>query len=313
MTCPAPPSSLYGNRITALRWAAILRRLGHRVTIAGDWNGQPCDLLLALHAWRSSAAVLRFRQAHPAKPIVAALTGTDLYRDIHRYRRAQAALEAADHLVALQPLARRQLGRGLRGKLRVIHQSVERTRRAESPAPGAFVACVVGHLRRVKDPLRAAYAARSLPSRSRIRVLQFGGALEQRYARLALAEQSRNPRYEWRSEIPRPALRRLLAGSQLLVLSSRMEGGANVISEAVADGVPVLASRIPGSVGVLGDHYPGYFPVGDTRALRRLLLRAESDAAFYASLRRHCSRLAARFEPRREEAAWRRLMAEVVR
>jgi glycosyltransferase involved in cell wall biosynthesis len=90
-----------------------------------------------------------------------------------------------------------------------------------------------------------------------------------------------------------------------------MEGGANVISEAVVEGVPVLASHIPGSVGLLGPPYPGYFPVGDTEALARLLHRAETDAAYYARLRRWCSRLAPRFTPAREQRAWRRLLGEV--
>ena len=60
-----------------------------------------------------------------------------------------------------------------------------------------------------------------------------------------------------------------------MVLSSLSEGGANVISEAVAAGVPVLASRIDGSVGLLDD-YPGYFPVRDTAALARLLERSRA-------------------------------------
>jgi len=311
MICPAPPNSLYGNRITAVRWAGILRALGHPIGIDRDWNGEPCDLLIALHAWRSSAAVLRFRRAHPDQPIVVALTGTDVYRDIHRYRRAQRALDAADRLVSLQPLARQELPEAIRGKVRVIHQSVPTTSRPLSPLPGAFAVCVVGHLRRVKDPLRAAYASRSLPADSKIQVIQFGGAIEDRYAKLARAEQDRNPRYQWRGEIPRAKLRRLLAGSQLMVLASRMEGGANVISEAAVDGVPVLASRIAGSIGLLGEDYPGYFPVGDTVALRTLMLRAEADPRFYRDLKSRCARLARLFHPERERTAWRRLLEEL--
>jgi glycosyltransferase involved in cell wall biosynthesis len=65
-----------------------------------------------------------------------------------------------------------------------------------------------------------------------------------------------------------------------MVLSSLSEGGANVMSEAVAARVPVLATRIDGSIGLLGRDYPAYFPVGDTEALARLLNRIETDAAF---------------------------------
>jgi len=60
-----------------------------------------------------------------------------------------------------------------------------------------------------------------------------------------------------------------------------MEGGANVISEAVVAGVPILASNISGSVGLLGRDYPGYFSVGNTDQLRELLLRAESQGGIF--------------------------------
>ena len=102
-----------------------------------------------------------------------------------------------------------------------------------------------------------------------------------------------------------------LAGARALVLSSRLEGGANVVSEAVVRGVPVLASRIPGSVGLLGARYPGYFAVGDTRGLARLLHRFETEARFRTRLRRDVQRLARRFTPARERTAWRTLLASL--
>ena len=91
-----------------------------------------------------------------------------------------------------------------------------------------------------------------------------------------------------------------------------MEGGANVISEAVVDGIPVLASRIPGSVGMLGEGYPGFYPVGDTRALARLLRRAATESDFYGRLKKWCDRLAPLFESSRERAAWEELLRELI-
>ena len=43
-----------------------------------------------------------------------------------------------------------------------------------------------------------------------------------------------NPRYLWRGDRPRAEVRRLLGRARAMVLSSLSEGGANVISEAVA-------------------------------------------------------------------------------
>jgi glycosyltransferase involved in cell wall biosynthesis len=120
-----------------------------------------------------------------------------------------------------------------------------------------------------------------------------------------------NPRYRWLGELPRWRARRLIAGSLLMVLSSRMEGGANVLGEAAVAGVPVLSTRIPGSVGLLGADYPGYFPVGDAAALAALLRRAETDPAYLAALERGVRRAAPLFAPRSEQAAWRALLAEL--
>src|SRR5262249_49157534 len=98
---------------------------------------------------------------------------------------------------------------------------------------------------------------------------------------------------------------------RLLVLTSRMEGGANVISEAVTWGVPVVASRIPGSIGLLGATYPGYFEPEDTAGLTRLLRRSEEEPAFLRVLQRRCAKLATRFRPQREREALARLLREV--
>jgi glycosyltransferase involved in cell wall biosynthesis len=95
------------------------------------------------------------------------------------------------------------------------------------------------------------------------------------------------------------------------VITSRIEGSSNVLSEALACAVPVIASRISGLIGTLGRDYPGYFPVGDTRALSRILRRAEIDAAFYRSLKSAAKELSTLISPRREVAAWKELLTEL--
>jgi putative glycosyltransferase (TIGR04348 family) len=299
--------------VTAERWARILRSLGHRVAIAPGYEGKRCDVLVALHARRSAEAVFVYRRRFPEAPLIVALTGTDLYRDIRRSQRAERALEAADHIVALQPLAVDELQPHLRGKLRVIYQSAERFPGQVRRSRAFFDVCVAGHLRAVKDPFRAAYAARKLPENSRIRILHAGAAMDATMTRKAQAEETRNSRYRWLGPLSRARTRRLIAQSRILVLPSRMEGGANVISEAVVDGTPVIASHIPGSVGLLGERYPGYFPVGDTAALTRLLVRAESDNGFYGSLQAHAERLAPLFRPAEERARWTELLGQLAR
>src|SRR5262249_43052314 len=309
---PARPASRSGNRTTALRWAKILRRLGHGVRIANEYYGTPADLMIALHAWRSAGAVRRFRARHPDRPLIVALSGTDVYGYLDRDpRRTLRSLEIADRLVALQDLARRRLPPKLRGKLRIIHQSAPDLPGRGGASSRRFDVAVVAHLRAVKDPLRAAKAARLVPAASRLRIVHVGGADNTQWAARAEAEMRSNPRYVWRGEVPPAAVRRLLRRVRALGLSSRSEGGANVVSEAAAAGVPVLASRIDGSVGLLGRGYAGYFPVGDTAALARLLCRIEAEPRFLERLRAAVVRRRDLFSPQRERDAWKALLAEL--
>jgi putative glycosyltransferase (TIGR04348 family) len=323
---PAPPNSRSGNRITALRWAKILKRLGNRVSILQAYDGELCDLLLALHARRSYPSIINFRRHNPEGPIIVALTGTDLYRDIRSNHLARKSLQIATRIVVLQPKALEELRPRLRDKTRVIYQSVEDIRepkrgsnaktRARKPErrerlSGNFDVCVIGHLRTVKDPFRAAMAARLLPPSSRIRVLQVGGALTEAMAARARKEMRVNQRYEWLGEQSRSRVRRILAKSRLCVLSSRMEGGANVLSEAIVASVPILASRIDGNIGILGADYPGYFAVGDTKQLAQLLTRAETCSEYLVELEARVNNLAPLFSPLQEEQAWTDLICEL--
>jgi putative glycosyltransferase (TIGR04348 family) len=311
LATPAPAHSRKGNRVTALRWARFLRDLGHRVVVAQEYRGQRCDLLIALHAVRSFPSLERFSQDRPDAPLVLALTGTDLYGEIHTNPVAHRALAMATRLIVLQPLGVAELPEEIRDKTRVIFQSVPRPRSIPSPRTDVFAVCVLGHLRPVKDPFRAALAAWLLPAPSRVRVLHVGAALGEDMVERAREEAAVNPRYRWLGELPRWRALRVLARSRLLALTSRMEGGANVVSEALAVGVPVVSSRIAGSIGILGADYPGYFPTGDTAALARLLERCETDTTFYGELKARCERLRPLIDPARERRAWENLLAEL--
>ncbi|MEO1086972.1 MAG: glycosyltransferase, partial [Acidobacteriota bacterium] len=246
-----------GNSVTASRWRGILIRLGHAVEIvhshsraALDPSG--CDLLVALHARKSFDAIRAFRDDRRGRPLVVTLTGTDLYRDLDDSgdsEDAWMALRCADRLIMLQPDGLERLPGALRTKTSVILQSsvaapgsIPKTRRTVD-------VCVVGHLRPVKDPFLAAAAVSRLPGDSTIRIRHAGAALDPEMERLALAHTESNPRYRWLGSLAPWQVRRLLKRSHAMALTSRMEGGANVVSEALVAGTAVLSTRISGSLG----------------------------------------------------------------
>jgi len=312
LVTPAPLKVNNGNKITAVRWAGILKKLGHRVRVTQTYDGKRCDVLIALHARRSYDSIQRFHDRHPDLPLVVVLTGTDVYRDIHEDTEAQRSLELATKLVALQNMALRELPRRFRKKTEVIYQSAEAVVAKSQNRDKIFKVCVVGHLREEKDPLRTALAVRDLPATSRIQVTHIGQALDETLAQEAKAEAARNSRYRWIGQLSHRKTRERLAQSDLVSITSKMEGSSNVLSEALASGVPVVASKISGLIGTLGNRFRGYFPVGNTEKLRKLLLRAECDPVFYRSLKRHCQQLAHLVEPKRERDAWRRLLKNFV-
>lgn len=309
--CPLPPQSVYGSQVTAMRWAKIFHALDHSVEISQHYGGTISDLLVAMRAEKSAEAVIQFRKRHPNKHSFLVLNGRDLYGDGRRSPAVMEAMRVADRLITFEPLAAEAIPAEFRSKVRVIYQSAERTANCRSLDDDSFLVSVVGHLRADKDPLRAALAARCLPPHSRIRIVQAGDSEAADLLEQARAEALSNRRYRYLGPIPRWKVRQLVASSRLLVVSSLLESGPSVISEAVVDYVPVLASRVPGNVGVLGEDYPGYFPPGDTQALAHLLAEAESDPCFYQELKTRCALLARLFLPEREQAEWRKLLAEL--
>ena len=281
---PAPSGSLHGNRITALRWQNFLEKLGHEVAVTQSWSGEDAAMLIALHAYRSHSSIMAFHKQHPNRPITLILTGTDLYRDMAHYAEVLRSMEVVDQLVVLQSSALDLIPVHLQDKVRVIYQSVRVDIPAEVPSMD-FQVTVIGHLREEKDPFCIARSLPLVPLNSKISVLHIGMAMNEEMERTAKSYSETLERYQWIGEVSHADALKVLAQSRLMVISSRMEGGAHVVSEAIALGIPVIASDIPGNRGLLGDDYLGYYPVGNEAALANLLTRAETMPDFYSALK----------------------------
>ncbi|MGS5085935.1 selenoneine biosynthesis selenosugar synthase SenB [Hydrogenophaga sp. A37] len=315
---PAFADANNGNWQTAHRWAQMLRA-HYAVRLAKQWpdsnvTDDGTDILIALHARRSAASVAAWAQAHPHQPLVLALTGTDLYRDIQSDPIAQRSLALAHRLIVLQELGPMALPESLRGKCRVVFQSS--TRRATLPKTRAHLrALTVGHLRDEKSPQTLFEAARLIGPDEGIFIDHIGGALDPALGDSARQTAADCPHYRWLGNQPHAATRARIQRAHVLVHASRMEGGAHVIMEAALCGTPVLASRIDGNVGMLGVDYAGYFPLGDAAALTALLRTAREDQArgggWLTDMQTLCLARSARFEPDAERAALLSLLAEL--
>jgi len=308
---PALADANNGNWQTARRWARMLA--GHyAVRMVKGWPDGPTPddgthLLLALHARRSADSIAAWAQAHPRRPLVVALTGTDLYRDIATDAAAQRSLQLATRLIVLQDQGPLELPAALRAKCHVVLQSC--TRRQTLPKTAAHLrVVVVGHLRDEKAPQTVFEAARLLRPGEGIHIDHIGRDLDPALGEQARATQAACPHYRWLGGLPHEAARRRIQRAHLLLHPSRMEGGAHVVMEAVQSGTPVLASRIPGNVGMLGVDYGGYFSPGDAAALVQRLREARAgqqgpDGGVLARLHAQCEARAPLFEPAAEQGA----------
>ncbi len=329
IAAPVRPGSTSGNDVTAKRWAGHLADLGHQVAVIdvspdGEFltdelaHGQ---LLIVLHARRCAPVARWWRAKGGPAPMVVALAGTDLYRDLPDDVDARWSIDAADALVVLQAAAVDRLASfdpSLAVKTTVIHQAVPGPLPEPlSPSDKAelrqteFRVVVLSHLREVKDPLMCARAARLLPATSSIAVHHVGAAHTPEWEQLALEETSSNPRYWWHGPLDRSDALELLTTATVLACTSLLEGGANVVTEAIALGIPVVGTQIDGNTGLLGANYPGLVPVRDDQALADLFLRLESQPATLADLQQRVDDRLAITDPQTEQASWADVLAKL--
>ena len=311
---PASAAANNGNWQTASRWSRMLRPT-FKITVAHTWSGEPFDVMLALHARRSADPIARWAHARGAFSAVpglgVVLTGTDLYRDIQIDASAQASLAYAQQLIVLQECAPDALPPAAQAKARVIFQSV--TPRQTPMKPQQHLrAVMVGHLRDEKSPQTLFAAARLLKNHPDIFIDHIGDALDAELGRQAQACAAECHHYRWLGGLSHDTARRRIQRAHVLVHTSRMEGGAHVVMEAICSGTPVLASKIAGNVGMLGADYGGYFEHGDAQGLADLLRRCRVEQtrtdSLYSLLQGQCARRAPLFAPAAEKAALMKLV-----
>jgi putative glycosyltransferase (TIGR04348 family) len=267
--------------------------------------------MIALHARRSAGSIARFAMLHGSRHLAVVLTGTDLYRDLPTSSIVPRSLDAAHRIVVLQEEALRSLQARWRRKARVVLQSAEPIRAARKSRI-ALNCVAVGHLRPEKDPRTLFAAMRLIPGELPITLRHIGAPLDAALAREAKALATQDPRYRYSGALPHGPARAAIRSAHLLVHPSAMEGGANVISEALMSGTAVVASRVPGNVGLLGRGYPGYFAAGDASGLARRLVQAWKDANYRERLQKACAARRPAFSPAVEKRALRNLLAELL-
>jgi putative glycosyltransferase (TIGR04348 family) len=304
-----------GNWRTAARWARLLapayRSLLQTpdVPVTGDGR-DAAALMIALHARRSRPAIEAWTRQRPRRPLVVALTGTDLYRDIaHADADALRSIDDADALIVLQDDALSALPERVRAKAHVVFQSARSLVPCAGKSPHRLNALLVAHLREEKDPRTVFAAWRQLPLALPARLAIIGAPLDPALAAEAVALARADPRVRYLGPRPHAWTRQAIRRAHVLIVPSRMEGGANVVAEAVTAGTAVIASRISGNVGMLGVDHPGCFPVGDASALAALVARACAERAFLGRLEAAGRTRADRFTPDAERAALGRVVA----
>ncbi|MEQ1517696.1 MAG: selenoneine biosynthesis selenosugar synthase SenB [Usitatibacteraceae bacterium] len=301
---PALADANNGNWRTASRWQSLLKN-DFRTIVHSSWPfpaPPPADVLIALHARRSADSIRRYRTAHPDRALIVALTGTDLYADLATSAEARASLDMADALIVLQEDAIQYVPREHRKKTHVIFQSA-RTLAPAAKLKDRLNCVVVGHLRAEKDPEIIFRLVEALPAASQIHILHIGAPTDEKLAARARSLTQSSPHYHWVGALPHGLTRAAIKRAHVLIHPSVMEGGANVIVEAISSGTPVVASRMSGNVGMLGQDYGGYFPVGNVEALHEQLDRCLHEPNTLLRLHTACAARAKLFLPDAERNA----------
>jgi glycosyltransferase involved in cell wall biosynthesis len=273
---------LTDTRHPALAALQVARRVPHIARLA-----RAADLV----QFHGEVASLLCLPVVRARPSIVTTHGLHLLRRTTGARRRAAAaalraiVSAADRTICVSESEREEavavLPPALRDKLVVIHNGLvppplprpedrRRAREALGLDDGAVVAVSVGQLDERKDPLLAVRAAAAARDRGApIELLLAGdGPL------LAAARADAGPGVHVLGR--REDVGTLLAAADLFLLTSRREGLAYAVLEAMASGLPVVAGDIPGNAEALGEAGV-LLPAGDRDRFAAALERLAAD------------------------------------
>lgn len=317
-----PPAT--GNQVTAARLAAGLRRNGVHVTVAPAAEAAAAaagaDVLHALHA-RKAGVATRLAAAAARIPYSVTCTGTDVEMDLYRDAgRAEmgAVLADAGGIAVFHAGASASLRRAwpaLADRIAVIPQApvlpppAGRSRADWGLRPTDLVFLLPAGLRPVKQPALAlaplAALQREVPC---LRWLVVGPELDAGCAAAFKAAIAPHPWARYLGAVSRPALVDLYRLADVVLNTSRAEGGPNSILEAMKLGKAVLAADVPGNRALIDDGKDGLLFAG-ADGLAQPARRLARDALLRRRLgRRAAWRIAARHRPEAEIAAYLRLL-----
>lgn len=304
-----------GNVVSASRLAACLAALGWDASVrrAGEAAPPPPGTLIhALHAVRAGTRALQLARGVGA-PLVVTLTGTDMGAAAAEL---SEVLQAADAVVVYHEAARAELrGRlpALTTPVEVIPPGVPLPPTARPPRGDALVFLLPGGIRPVKDPLFALEPLRRLhASLPQVRFVLCGPVRDADFGAGVLARLDAIPWARYAGEVPHDEMAEMYADAAVVLNTSRSEGLANAVLEAMACGRAVLASDIPGNRAAIRHGVDGllYRDAGDFLACSaRLAAEPELRRRLGASARRA---VAQRFSPAAEGQAHDRLYGRLL-
>ena len=313
LACPYPFESPRGNSVSANRILEILKELGNTaIPISGRTSLEDKgELLIALHARKSATAIESFHAKYPQRPVIILLTGSDLYADLdgppENRSIMQRTLTLATRLVVAQAASIKDIPEAYRKKARVVPKSllIEVPANQESSSAGPLKIVLPSHLRPAKAPLLVLDTLALLPDSLDVKVDHYGHAEDPELGQAALkASEIPGARYRWHGNKPHEEVLAAFAHADLLLNTSQVEGGANVLCEAIQMGLPCLATSIPPNAGMLGEDYAGLYPMDDAHALARLIERSTTDSTFLPDLAEATALRAPLFSREAERTAW---------